>query len=505
MDISTNDLLEYWEADDATGLVLLYVESFGNPRKFARVARRVARRKPVLAMKSGISRAGARAAGSHTAALAGSDAAVDALFHEAGVLRAATLGELLDAAALLSRKPFPAGDRVCVLTNAGGLGILCADACESAGLELPALSEASRERLQALLPQEASLANPVDMLGSATAETFGAALPVVLDDPEIDAVIALFAPAAVASAADVAGSLARSAVGAKKPVLVVAMSAEGIPAELSDPDSAVTGFRYPESAARALGRAVERARWLRRPTGAVRPPAGIDASAGRAVVKDALATRPGWLEPVAVRRLLEAYGLPLVPEALAHSTDDAVAAAWRLGMPVAVKLAEAGAHKTERGGVALGLEDAAAVEGAARAMGGRVLVQPMVNDGVELLMGIVQDPVFGPLVGVGPGGVLAELIGEAEFRIAPITDVDAQEMIQAGRTGRLVRGFRGAPAIDADALENLLLRLSVLGDDLPELAELDLNPVICRPDGCTVVDSRARVAPVTPRTDPKTW
>jgi acyl-CoA synthetase (NDP forming) len=174
-------------------------------------------------------------------------------------------------------------------------------------------------------------------------------------------------------------------------------------------------------------------------------------------------------------------------------------------MPVAVKLAEAGAHKTERGGVALGLEDAAAVERAAREMGGRVLVQPMVRDGVELLMGIVQDPVFGPLVGVGPGGVLAELIGEAEFRIAPLTDVDAQEMIQMGRTGRLVRGFRGAPASDADMLEDMLLRLSALGDDLPELAELDLNPVICRPDGCTVVDSRARVATVTPRTDPKTW
>jgi acetyl coenzyme A synthetase (ADP forming)-like protein len=505
LDISTNDLLEYWELDDATQLVLLYVESFGNPRKFSRVAHRVARRKPVLAMKSGTSRAGARAAGSHTAALAGSNAAVDALFREAGVLRADTLEELLDVASLLSRQPLPEGRRVGVLTNAGGLGILCADACEAAGLELPSLTDDGQAKLRALLPEEASVANPVDALGSATAEVFGAALPVMLADPGVDAVIALFAPAAPASAAQVAVALSQAAAGSTKPVLAVAMTAEGIPAALAADDSHVTGFAYPESAARALGRAVERAEWLRRPSGANRRPKGIDARAGRSIVTDALRSGDGWLEPDAVRRLLECYGLPVVPERIAETADQAVAAAIELGMPVAVKLAEAGAHKTERGGVELDLADAEAVAQAAGRIGGRVVVQPMIRKGVELLMGIVQDPVFGPLVALGPGGVLAELIGEAGFRIAPITDVDAQEMIHAGKTGRLVEGFRGAPPVDADALADLLLRLSAMGDDLPELVELDLNPVIALPDGCVVVDSRARVATAQTRQSPKTW
>jgi acyl-CoA synthetase (NDP forming) len=283
------------------------------------------------------------------------------------------------------------------------------------------------------------------------------------------------------------------------------MTAEGIPAALAADDSHVTGFAYPESAARALGRAVERAEWLRRPSGATRRPKGIDAREARSIVTDAVSSGDGWLDPATVRRLLECYGLPMVPERIAETADQAVAAAVELGMPVAVKLAEAGAHKTERGGVQLDLADREAVALAAGRMGGRVVVQPMIGKGVELLMGIVQDPVFGPLVALGPGGVLAELIGEAGFRIAPITDVDAQEMIHAGKTGRLVEGFRGAPAADADALADLLLRLSAMGDDLPELVELDLNPVIALPHGCVVVDSRARVAAAPVRQSPKTW
>ena len=246
-DVSSNDLLEWWEDDPGTDLVLMYLESFGNPRKFARIARRLAREKPVLAMKSGRSSAGQKAAGSHTAALAGSDAAVDAVFRQAGVIRADTLSALLDVAALLSSQPVPKGRRVAVLTNAGGLGILCADACEAAGLELPPLAEETRAALAPSLPAEASLANPVDMLGSATAESFERALPLVLSDPGIDSVIALFVPAASVGAADVGAAISRAVAAAEqpdKPVLASILAAGGAPATLRS-EAHVPSFSYP--------------------------------------------------------------------------------------------------------------------------------------------------------------------------------------------------------------------------------------------------------------------
>jgi acetyl coenzyme A synthetase (ADP forming)-like protein len=493
-DVSSNDLLEWWEDDDGTDLVLLYLESFGNPRKFSRVARRVARAKPVLALKAGSTSAGSRAAGSHTAALAGSDVAVDALFRQAGVLRARTLEELVDAAALLSGRPLPHGPRVGVITNAGGLGILCADACESAGLELPPLADETRAALAAVLAAEASAANPVDLLGSATAATYEAAVGPVLDDPNVDALVAIFVPPVVAGADEVAAAIRRSveAHDGTKPVIAVVVSAAGMPASLTEPGSPVVGLPYPESAARALALALERARWLQRPAGTVPSLAGIDTPAARAA--SAGAAEGEWLDPTATRALLAAYGLPLVPERSAADADEAVAAAAGLGFPVVVKTAAPGAHKTETGGIALDLRDEAAVRAAVERIGPPVVVQPLVSGpGVELLAGAVQDPVFGPLVAFGPGGVLAELIGEAAFRIAPLTDADAEELVFAGKTGRLVRGFRGAPPADAGALLDLVHRLGRLAEDLPEVAELDLNPVLARPDGCVAVDARVRV------------
>ncbi len=503
-DVSSNDLLEWWEDDPLTEVVLLYVESFGNPRKFAEVARRVARSKPILAVKSGTTASGARAASSHTAALAGSETAVDALFHQAGVIRASSLEELVDVATLLSTQPTPRGRGVAVLTNAGGLGIMCADACEAAGLALPPLAEETRERLQALLPTEASLANPVDMLGSATAALYETVLPLILEDPGVDAVIVLFVPAVSATADEVAGAVALAGAG-DKPVLAVVMSSEGIPAALRAAPHAAAAFVYPESAARALGRAAERADWLRRPLGSV-PELGVDRIAAAAVIERALADRDDvWLEPADVRALLLAYGIPLVGEEVAHSTEDAIGAATTFGYPVVVKTAAAGVHKSEGGGIALDLCDAAAVREAADRIGAPVIVQPMVKGGAELLAGLVQDPVFGPLVGFGPGGVFAELIGDAAFRIAPLTDVDAEELVTTGKAGKLVKGFRGAPAADVASLVDLVCRLSRLGEDLPAVAELDLNPVLALPDRCVAVDARVRVHRPESRSRPKSW
>jgi acetyl coenzyme A synthetase (ADP forming)-like protein len=507
-DVSSNDLLEYWEADAGTRLVLLYLESFGNPRKFARVARRVARRKPVLAVKSGRTRAGARAASSHTAALAGSESAVDALFRRAGVTRASSLEELLDVAALYASVPAPLGRRVGVLTNAGGLGILCADACESAGLELPALGAQTQAALARLLPAEASVANPVDMLGSATSESYEQALPLVLADPGIDAVIVLFVPAASVEADDVAAAVTAVAERdpAGKPVLAAVVAEGGIPAALRGPAGRVAAFAFPESAARALGRAAERAEWLRRPAGAPLELAGIDRDGAAAVVATALG-RPGdgWLPPAEVRRLLAAYGIPYVAERLAESVGAAVEAARQLGFPVAVKTAAPGVHKTEVGGVVLDVASDDEVRAAVLRLGTPVVVQPMLSGNAELLAGLVQDPVFGPLVAFGPGGRLAELIGEAQFAIAPLTDVDAEELVLGGKSGVLVRGFRGGPSSDAGALAELLARLSRLGEDVPEVAELDLNPVLGLAHGCVAVDARVRVAPPPAPSGAKTW
>jgi acetate---CoA ligase (ADP-forming) len=502
-DVSSNDLLEYWEDDTETGLIALYLESFGNPRRFGRIARRVARKKPILAMKSGTTSTGARAASSHTAALAGSEAAVEALFHQAGVIRAQTLGELIDAAALFATQPLPAGHRVAVITNAGGLGILCADACEAAGLQLPPLAAATEAALGALLPAEASVANPVDMLGSATGATYGQVLPIVVADPGIDAVIVLFVPPVVAGADEVAAAVARSAADEApgKPVLT-SLIAEG---ELP-PTPGLTNFPYPESAARALGLAAARAEWLRRPAGSVPTLEGIDAARGRALIAEALeAEEDLWLRPDQVRELLQAYGIPVVPEKIAETVEEAAAAATELGFPAVVKSAEPGAHKTETGGIALGLATEDEVREVAERIGPPVLVQPMLAGSAELLAGIVQDPVFGPLVAFGPGGVFAELIGQAEFRIAPLTDADALELVTGGKAGVLVRGFRGKPPADEHALTDLLHRLSRLGDDLHEVAELDLNPVIASPDGCVAVDARVRVRRVESAPRTKTW
>jgi acetate---CoA ligase (ADP-forming) len=507
-DVSSNDLLEYWEDDPETNLILLYLESFGNPRRFGRIARRVARRKPILAMKSGTTSSGARAASSHTAALAGSEAAVEALFQQAGVLRAGTLEELIDAAALLSTQPLPAGRRVAVLTNAGGLGILAADACDAEGLELLELSDATKERLAQLLPAEASLANPVDMLGSATAESYESAVPALLDDPLVDALIVLFVPPVTAGAEEVAAAVLRAVEGVgdlDKPVLAAILSAEGTPSSLRG-TSSVAVFPYPESAARALGLAARRAEWLRRPAGSVPALGGIEAKAARAVVERILdETDERWLTSGEVRAILEAFGIPFVQERSVGTVEDGIAAARELGFPVVVKTAAAGAHKTETGGVALNLDDEDAVREPLERIGTPALIQPMIKGGAELLAGVVQDPTFGPLVAFGPGGVFAELIGEAGFRIAPLTDEDASELVHSGKTGRLVAGYRGAPAADVDSLEELLHRLSRLGEDLPELAELDLNPVLGRPDGCIAVDARARVQRPEPVARPKTW
>ena len=380
-----------------------------------------------------------------------------------------------------------------------------ADACAAEGLELPEPSPATREALRLVLPAEASLENPIDVLGSATADTFAAVLPLLLADHAFDAVCVLFVRPIVATAADVVAAVdaAIEASGHDKPVVGVFLSAEtGVEHERA---TRVTRFGSPEAAARAIGVAARRASWLRQPVGVVPELDDIDRDAARAIAAAALADSDDvWLDARASRSLLEAYGVRLAPEALADTPDAAAHAAEVIGMPVVVKAATPGAHKTESGGVALDLRDGEAVRRAARRIGCPVLVQPMMG-GAELLVGATQDPTFGPLVAIGLGGIQAELIGAVSFALAPLTDSDAAALLAQGPLGRLAQGFRGRPPLAVASLEDLLHRLSALTVDLPEVAELDLNPIVVDDRGYYAIDRRVRLRRHTPRAQLKTW
>jgi acetyl coenzyme A synthetase (ADP forming)-like protein len=510
-DVSGNDLLEYWERDPDTEVVLMYLESFGNPRRFSRIARRVGASKPIVAVKSGRSPAGARATSSHTGALLStSDVTVDALFRQAGVIRTDTMHELFDVGALLSSQPIPAGARVAIVTNAGGPGILCADACQAAGLEVVELSRGVRERLAAFLAPEASVGNPIDMIATAPAESYRQTIEVLAQEGACDAIVSIFVPPLVTRARDVAREIRAAAALAEGITLAsVFMNSEGAPRERRG-TRRVPNFDFPEDAARALAHAADHGRWRARPAGELPRLSGCRPDEAAAIVTAALATGGGWLAPDRVIALLACYGLPLIASRVVATAEQAVAAAAEIGGPVALKaVASELVHKSDVGGVRLGLDGADAVAGAAREIDAAVrsagqrldgfLVQAMAQAGVELLMGVVHDESFGPVLACGAGGTSAEVLGDVQVRITPLTDVDASEMLRSLRCRPLLEGYRGAPPCDIAALEDVLLRLSALVEAHPEIAELDANPVVAGPGGATIVDARIRVSGVQPR------
>ncbi|MEW6470835.1 MAG: GNAT family N-acetyltransferase [Actinomycetota bacterium] len=506
-DVSGNDLLQYWENDPETDVVLLYLESFGNPGKFHRIAQRVARGKPIVAVKSGRSQAGSRGASSHTAALASPDRAVDALFRQTGVIRVDTLEQLFDTAAVLAHQPLPAGRRVAIVGNSGGPGVLAADACEAAGLEVPELPAATQEALRACLPPAAGVRNPVDMMASAGPAAYQEALRTLLADDAIDAVIVVCTPTGAAPIDDVAIALADvMAEPWSKPVVANLVGVESIPAPLRG-ERAVPCFPFPEAAAQALARAAWYADWRRRPAGRVPTLDDIDLRGPRRMVADFLAAQPGggWLDPVIAADVLAAFGVPVTPLVHVTSSGEAAQAAAAISGPVALKAAGV-LHKTDVGGVRLGLASPEAVAAAYEEMASRLdaageemtgaHVQAMVPPGVvETIAGVVRDPSFGPLVMFGLGGVAAELIGDTALKVAPLTDHDAAELVRGLRSSPLLFGYRGSAPADTAGLEDLLLRLSILVQQLPELAELDVNPVIAGPGSVVAVDWRMRLAP----------
>lgn len=506
-DISGNDLLQYWEDNPDVEAILMYLESFGNPKRFTQLARRVTRKKPIITVKAGRTAAGARAASSHTGSIVGLDVATESLLEQCGVLRVSSMKELFVQAAALASQPLPRGDRIAIVTNAGGPGILCTDALVGSGLKMAELGAKTRGALARALPPEASTANPIDMIASADAARYRAALKHVLADPGVDGLVAIFVSPIMIDAYEVARAIAEAADG-RKPVLSVFMgkqrSAEGV-AELRA--RRVPVYRFPEDAASAMAAMVRYRRLRDRPAGKdVRFP--VDVARARRIVAGARKAKRTALTPGEVASLLAAYGFPLAPSRSCATAAESIAAAVEIGYPVVLKAAsERVSHKSDLGGVRVDLRNADEVAAAHAEIvsrfrkhdpGMRVQVQRMIKGGREVILGMARDAQFGPLLMFGLGGIFVEVMRDVSVRIHPVNDVGARAMIERIKGYPLLAGARGEEAVDLDFLVEMILRLSQLVGDLEEeLQELDVNPLIVtsRADRSFVVDARVSLVP----------
>lgn len=502
-DVSGNDLIQYWAEDPHTDVMLLYLESFGNPTRFGRIARRVGRKKPIIAVKSGRSESGARAASSHTGALATSDAIVDDLFRQAGIIRTDTLEEMFDVAQLLAQQPLPQGRRVGIVTNAGGPGILAADACEARGLTLSTLDESTTAALRSFLPAEASVGNPVDMIASANADQYRRAIDLLLADPNVDALLVIYIPVMPKDAEAVAKVIKETSTLTKgKPMVANFMGASEWATRLAP----IPSFPFPERAANALARAARHAEWRRKPVGVTPKFDDFDEAAARAIVDRSIRDEGAWLTPDDAAAMLRAAGIPFAETHEATSLDEALSVANAVGYPVVLKATGKDIlHKSDVGGVKLNLGDDDEVREAWDDMKTRlgdgmsaVVVQKMITEGPEVMLGVVRDPTFGHLAVYGAGGTLVELLADVAFRILPITEVDTEDMMEEVNATQLLRGYRGSSSADESAVRDMLLRLSTLVEACPEIEELDINPVKVMKTGAIAVDVRIRVVPRAP-------
>jgi acetyltransferase len=506
-DVSGNDLIEYWEDDPGTRVILMYLESFGNPRHFTPIARRVSRKKPIAVVKSGRTRAGARAASSHTGALAGADMAIDALLAQCGVLRADSIQELFDVAMAFEHQPVPAGNRVAIVTNAGGPGIMIADSCESMGLDVVDLAPRTQERLREVFPAEAAVSNPVDMIASATGESYEVALEIILDDPRVDAAIAAFVPPLGVRQIDVAEAIVTATKARReKPVMAVLMGREGLPegrAELKE--AGVPAYIFPESAARALSAMNRHRIWRERPR---QEPTRFPADADRvkAILDRAQEEDRQHLTEVEALEVAEAYGISVVPHRMARSREEAVEAARELGFPVVLKVVSPDiVHKTDAGGVRVDLGSpeqvgeawesilAAAEKSRPHARVEGVIVERFLKGKQEVIVGMSTDPSFGSILMFGLGGIYVEALKDVAFGIQPVTRIDAEDMIRSIRGFPLLEGVRGEEGADLDALAEAIQRISQLVGDHDRILELDLNPFLALEKGGVAVDARIRL------------
>lgn len=499
-DVSSNDMIEYWEHDPATRIIALYLESFGNPRKFTEMARRISREKPIIIVKSGRTAAGAKAASSHTGALAGSDVAIDALLEQCGVTRCTTIEEMFDLAAGLSTQPVPKGNRVAIVTNAGGPGIMATDACIEYGLTMAEYSDETRATLRAFLPSSASVGNPVDMIASATDEHYAKAVRAVLADPGVDAAIVINVTPILYNPIDVSRAIVDAIRGADKPVLSVYMAVEEFYTQVRDVENHPPIYRFPEPAARVLADMVRIGQWRTRPPGTYRKYTFDDVTINRVIQAGA----GRYLMPLEVAAMLKAAGLPTAELKLATDEKQVVDAANAIGYPVVLKaVGEAIVHKSDIGGVAIGIENEKELRAAFTTMQKKLaaakthadafLVQRMVEKGKEVIIGAVQDPKFGPLVMFGLGGTYVEVLGDVRFRVAPVSVKEAGEMLSTLRGAKILDGVRGERPSDKTLLVDMILRMSHLASEYPEIAEIEVNPFVVHEHGGVAVDARIRV------------
>jgi acetyl coenzyme A synthetase (ADP forming)-like protein len=515
-DVGAMDLLEYWENDPDTQIIAMYLESFGDPRRFTELSKRITRRKPILVVKSGSSAAGARAASSHTGSLAGLEVASEALLQQCGVNRVSSIEEMIHAVAGFVGAPVPGGNRLCLVTNAGGPAIMAVDAADGHGLQIATLSEKTRAGLRSVLPLEASVENPVDMIASAGPDQYERVLDLVLADDGVDIVIPIFVPPLMVEPLEVIRRITRVARARGKPVFSVLMAEEAyyarIPREI---ERAVPIYRFPEDAVKVAEQMNRYRLWRARPAGEVHV-FEADVDRARAIVEKKRRAGGGYLAPSDAHALLDAYRFPLCHYAVVPAGADLRAAAKELSFPVVLKVVGATiVHKSDVGGVTVGIADAGALVEAGRAMETALkragvferatgfMVQEMAGAGPnaaagsakEVILGVAQDPKFGPLLMFGMGGRYVEILRDVAFRVLPMTDIDAREMVRSIRSFPLLEGVRGDARVDIEFVEESILRLAQLVHDVEGIAELDMNPVIVTTDraGCRVVDVRVNV------------
>jgi len=501
-DVNENDILEYLRADPKTKVILLYIEDIVDGRKFVDTVSKVTEEKPIIAVKAGVSPEGAKAASSHTGALAGSDEAYNAILKQSGVLRVESIIDLFDYARAFAKQPLPRGNRVAIITNGGGPGIMATDASVRYGLQISQFSEATKAKLRAGLPKEASVNNPIDLIGDAQSDRYELALQALYDE-SVDCGLVLLTPQAMVDLKKVAETIASVGPKPGKTILASILGLTDItPAVDVLESSNIPHYTFPESAVRALAAMYEYQRWVERPRTQIKH---FDVDIGKAQNIIVTAKRAGLtnLPQDDALRILNTYGLPVIKTETASSKAEAVDAAKRIGYPVAMKIISPDVvHKIDVGGVKLDLNSDQDVSEAfdeilknvnARVPGARiegVLLQEYLTGGTETIIGIHRDPKFGPLLMFGLGGIYVEAYRDVSFRLAPIRELSADNMISQIRGSKILQGFRGQPAADTKAIAECIERLSQLSIDLPDVTELDVNPLVAFANGCKALDAR---------------
>ena len=501
-DLTETDLIEYLSQDEHTRVIAVYVEMIRDGQRFMQVARRVTPRKPIVLLKAGRTGAGARAVSSHTGSLAGSHAAYRAAFQQSGVIEAETVSDLFNISMALAHQPLPKGNRVAIITNAGGPAALLSDSLAEHGLQVADLQEETRTALRGRLNPAAQVANPIDMLGGAEPPEYEFALQQALADPHVDAAVVILVPQALVNPAEVAEKIVQVSASRQKPVLTCFMGEWSVEqARQRLHSSGIPMYVFPEIAGRVLGAMLQYARWQSQPGFETVKLQGIDRSTAEQILAQA-AGQPS-LGEAQTRPIFAAYGIPLVAGEAVHSAEQAADAAVRLGFPVALKIISPDIlHKSDVGGIQLYLNDAQAVADAYRQMMSSIaerlpqarlegtMVERMADKGQEVIIGMRRDPNFGPLIMFGLGGIYVELFGDVSFRVAPFTPLEALDMIHQTHAGKLLYGFRGEEPGDLEAVVDVILRLSQLALDFPQIAEMEINPLRVFRRGTLALDGR---------------